>query len=266
MTVNTINDWYGRFGNNVQQICNAILFSELNGHGFISPDHEHVNPIYFNSKQDDLINGSNQFFYYEGEFKTFDIDLNYLYKNIRRVSLQYIFPQFKFKVEEPFDDDTLVIHLRSGDMFFRDDGAPPHPEYYPNPLCYFLSLIEDYPKVLIVKEPDNYHPVINELKKIDKVQMQSTTVAGDFSTLLRAKNLASSGTGTFPIASALCSSNIKNFYCSDIYLKGHLNPEMLMASEDIQVYMMELPNYIKEDRWVKSEEQVDRILSYKIEE
>lgn len=264
MSVNTINDWYGRFGNNVQQICNGLLFSEIHGSGFISPDHEFINPIYFNATKDSPITGVNQFFYYSGEFKTFDINQNYLYKNIRRVANTYILPQFKFEIEEPFDEDTLVIHLRSGDIFGEPDYVP-HPEYYPNPLCYFLNLIEEFPKVLIVKEPDNYHPVINELKKIDKVQFQSKTVLEDFATLLRAKNLASSGTGTFPLAAALCSGNIRNFYCSDIYLTGHLNPEMLMET-DVTVNMMELPNYIQEDKWTKSEEQVSRILTYKIEE
>jgi len=206
----TISNWYGRLGNNIQQICNGIIFSEINDSGFFTPPHELIDQI---------------------------------------------------MIKDPFDEDTLVIHIRSGDIFAHEHN-PPH-DYVPNPLVYYLNLIEEYEKVIVVTEPDNYNPIIDELRKNNKVTIQSSNVSDDFSTLLRAKNLASSGVGTFAVAAALCSNNIKKFYCTNLYLDEHLNPEMLYET-DISVYMMELNEYINLKEWKNNEEQCKCILEYKI--
>ena len=101
------------------------------------------------------------------------------------------------------------------------------------------------------------------MRKIDKVQIQSSTVEEDFSTLMRAKNVASSGTGTFSIAAALCSTNLKNFYCSNLYMKSHLNPEMLM--DHFTVNQMNLNNFLEINTWTNNEEQRKFLLTYRIE-
>lgn len=256
--LNTVSHWYGRFGNNIQQICNGILFSKINGDGFSSPDHELIDQVLVDHENKTIVR-PNRFFHYNTQNKDFDINLDYLYKNIGKIAKEYVVPNFKFKIDKSFDDDTLVIHVRSGDIFAHEHN-PPH-DYIPNPLCYYLNLIEDYDRVIVVTEPDNYNPIVDELKKIKKVKVQSKSVAEDFSTLLRSKNIASSGTGTFAVAAALCSSNIKNFYCSNLYLNEHLNPEMLMGT-DINVYMMQLDNYIECKTWRNTKNQRKLILEY----
>lgn len=255
---NTVSHWYGRLGNNIQQICNGILYSQIKGDGFVSPFHELIEQIKLSNKTGTIIK-PNRFFHYNTSNKDFDIDLNHLYKNIGKIAKQYVVPNFKFKIKDPFDDDTLVIHVRSGDIFAHEHN-PPH-DYTPNPLQYYLNIIEEYGKIIVVTEPDEYNPIINELKKIKKVTIQSKSTAEDFSTLLRSKNIATSGTGTFAVAAALCSTNIKNFYCSNLYLNEHLNPEMVISS-GIKVYMMELDNYIKHKTWKNNEEQRKFILEY----
>lgn len=256
--LNTISHWYGRLGNNIQQICNAILFSEIHNEGFFSPDHELINKVVFNYSNQTMIRPG-RFFHYNTQNKDFDIDLNYLYSNIKRIAEQYVVPNFKFSIDECFDNNTLVIHIRSGDIFAHEHD-PPH-DYTPNPLIYYNNLIESFEKVIVVTENDDYNPIIPELKKHSKVIIQSSTVTEDFSTLMRAKNLASSGTGTFAIAAALCSSNIKNFYCSNLYLDEHLNPEMLIAS-GIKVLMMELSSYLTYKTWKNTSDQRKFILEY----
>ena len=257
--VNTISHWYGRLGNNIQQICNGILFSNLSGDGFISLDHELIKQIYFNT-EDNNITRHCRFFHYNTKNKDFDIDLDYLYKNIGRVAKKYVTPNFKFDIDEPFDDNTIVIHIRSGDIFAHEHN-PPH-DYVPNPLSYYLNLIEEYDKIIVVTEPDNYNPIIDALKENTKVTIQSKSVAEDFSTLLRSKNIASSGTGTFAVSAALCSLNLQNFYCSNLYLNEHLNPEMLIHS-GINVHMMQLEDYIQYKTWRNDEDQRKFILTYK---
>lgn len=258
MTINTISSWSGRLGNNIQQICNGILYSELHNCGFVSPDHELIKPVYFNCGSGSSPNSSNVFYYYEGQYRSFDIDLNYLFSNIRRVCLEYIRPNFKFDIGESLGEDTIVIHIRSGDIFSQEHTSP-H-DYCPNPLYYYLQLVEAYDKIIVVTEPDNYNPIIDELRKIENVTIQSSSVENDFATLMRAKNIASSGTGTFAVAAALCSENIENFYCSNLYMRGHLNPEMLI--DHMQVHQMELKNFLQLNTWVNNQEQRQFLLEY----
>ena len=260
--LNTVSHWYGRLGNNIQQICNGILYSQINDDGFVSPHHEFIEQIVMNYEGKTMLR-PNRLFHYNTQNKDFDISIDYLYENIGKVAKQYVVPSFKFSIDKPFDDDTLVIHIRSGDIFAHAHN-PPH-DYVPNPLYYYLNLIEEYDKIIVVTEPDNHNPIIDELKKIEKVTIQSKSVGEDFATLMRAKNLASSGTGTFAVAAALCSSNLKNFYCTDLYLNEHLNPEMLMKCEGVKVYMMELKNYIRLNNWKNDEDQRKFILEYKNE-
>lgn len=258
--LNTVSHWYGRLGNNIQQICNGILYSKTKDEGFFSPPHDLINQVIYDSEGKTMIRPS-RLFHYNTSNKDFDIDLDFLYKNIRQTCLEYIVPNFKYTFPtDSFDDQTIVIHIRSGDIFAHEHN-PPH-DYVPNPLCYYLNLIEEYDRVVVVTEPDNYNPIVDKLRNIDKVTVQSTDVWTDFSTLLRAKNLASSGTGTFAIAAALCSKNIKNFYCTDLYLTEHLNPEMLMSSGDITVHVMQLENYLSTKQWTNTEEQRKFILEY----
>jgi hypothetical protein len=260
--LNTVSHWYGRLGNNIQQICNGIIYSLLRGDGFFMPPHDLIETIIINDEEKTMVR-PNRFFHYNTSNKDFDIDIEYLYKNIGHIAKQYVVPAFKFSIDNPLDDNTLVIHIRSGDIFAHEHN-PPH-DYVPNPLCYYLTLIEDYEKVIVVTEPDNYNPIVDELRKIEKVEVQSKSVAEDFSTLMRAKNIASSGTGTFAVAAALCSSNIKKFYCTNLYLDEHLNPEMLMSTDNVEVHMMELENYIQFKTWRNDEEQRKFILEYQNE-
>jgi hypothetical protein len=257
--LNSVSHWYGRLGNNIQQICNGILYSQIKGDGFISPFHELIEQIKLDNENNSTVVKHNRFFHYNTANKDFDIDIDYLYSNIGKIAKEYVTPNFKFKIGQCFDDDTLVIHIRSGDIFSCEHNAP-H-AYTPNPLQYYLNLIDKYDNIIVVTEPDDYNPIINELKKIKKVTIQSKSVAEDFSTLLRSKNIATSGTGTFAVASALCSTNIKNFYCSNLYLNEHLNPEMVISS-GIKVYMTELENYFKHKTWKNNEEQRKFILEY----
>jgi len=158
----------------------------------------------------------------------------------------------------PFDEDTLVIHIRSGDIFIDN----PHRLYVQNPLWYYEEIIKDYSKVILVTEKDSNNPVVMELVKNPKVKVQASTIEEDFATLLRAKNLVSSGVSTFSAAAALCSKNIQNFYCSNIYLTEHLNPTMLYNT-DINIIMTNIKNYIRIGEWKNTYEQRMLMINHK---
>ena len=61
----------------------------------------------------------------------------------------------------------------------------------------------------LITEPDRENPIVHELMKIDKVQVQSSTVADDFATLMSARNVALSGVGTFCNGSSLMFDSYK---------------------------------------------------------
>lgn len=258
----TISEWYGRLGNNIQQISNAIFYCKQNNVNFYCP------PSYF-AKKFNIIFGDNspissRFFFHDGhtsdsQYKDFMSDVDLLNKTRREILVNFLVPNFLFDVNECFDDDTVVIHIRSGDIF--EKNPPIH--YVQNPLSFYKNIIDKHKKAIVVTESDFLNPVLNELKKEQKVIFQSTNLINDFQTLLRTKNLVTSGVGTFGIAAALCSKNIKNLYVSNLYLNEHLNYNMLVDT-DVSVHITELKNYIKIGEWKNSPEQRQIMLEYKI--
>ena len=153
------------------------------------------------------------------------------------------------------------MHLRSGDNYHRIFDPPTN--YIPNPLVFYLNLIESFDKCIIITESDKDNPIVSELEKIDKVKIQSSSVQADFATLMAAKNVALSGVGTFAMAATLCSKNIENLYTTDLLLTEHLNYSMLVGT-DVQVHIMELNDYLTvfPCSWMNTEEQRQFILNY----
>ena len=154
------------------------------------------------------------------------------------------------------------MHLRSGDNYHRIFNPPTN--YIPNPLIFYLNLIDSFDKCILITEPDRQNPIVHELMKIDKVKIQSSTVADDFATLMSAKHLALSGVGTYAMAAALCSTNITDLYTTDLLLTEHLNYSMLFDSNVI-VNVMELENYLPvfPCSWKNTEDQRKLILEYR---
>jgi hypothetical protein len=257
----TISAWYGRFGNNIQQILIGLLYAQKNQYYFISPDHELIKS--FNNKKNpsnkSYFKFKNQFFYYNSKKnRSSDVEVPYdfICQNINQIAIQYLLPNFKFSVKKKFSHETLVVHLRSGDIF--DPKVPPDRFYVQNPLSYYKYLISMFKNTIIVAEP-GLNPILNELKKIKSVTCFSGSIVEDFELLLRAQNLASSGVGTFSIAAALCSKNLKNLYCSNLYIKEHLNPEMI---KNAKVNIIYLNNYIKIGEWARSKKQYELLMNY----
>lgn len=267
---------FGRYGNCIQQVMNAIILAEYYKTKFIQPtEHEIISKfeLLFGNQQEEL-NVGRYFFWRDWyntttkevrEVKDFDLDEEYIFKNARRICRDYIYPHLKLDVGEPFDDDTLVIHLRSGDNYhtFQDPI-----NYVPNPLIFYLNLIEKFEKVLVVTENDRLNPFIEIFEQIEKIKIQSTSIKNDVATLMRAKHLALPGVTTFPMAAGLCSRNITDLYCTNVRCNENLNHAMFYDS-DVKVHETILENYINvpcyenpEGGWTNSPEQREFLLSY----
>lgn len=270
----SISHWSGRLGNNIQQVANCLMFAEQKNDAFEqSLDHDIIGKFVLNfGLEEDSQIYSGRFYSWEplvhcekGIFEggnEIGVSKEHVYSNISRVCKQYISPNLKLPQKEIIGDDTIVMHLRSGDNYHRIFDPPTN--YIPNPLIYYLNLIESFDKCILITEPDKENPIIHELMNNDKVKIQSSTVVDDFATLMSAKNVALSGVGTFAMAAALCSKNIENLYTTDLLLTEHLNYSMLINS-NVQVHVMELKDYLTvfPCSWKNTEEQRKFILEYR---
>ena len=269
----SVSHWSGRTGNNIQQVANCIMAAEKYKGVFEQKLDHNILSKFVIPFGENAAEASGRFYCWEplihclkGGYEggnEIGVGVEHVYRNMRRVCQVNIGPYLTLPQKDILGDDTIVMHLRSGDHFEQLYDPPGFP-YVPNPLIFYLNLIESFDKCILVTEPDKDNPILHELAKIDKVQIQSTTVENDFATLMNAKNIALSGVGTFAIAAALCSDHVKNVYATTAYLTEHLNYNML-DNTDIAVHLMELPNYIPTFpcTWKNDEEQRKFILEYR---
>ena len=152
---------------------------------------------------------------YKRQHQEIDVPIYQIRTQIRNICKSFIYPHLQTpRVDVP--DDCIVIHVRSGDVFDQRVANPD--QYVPAPYDYYRQLLDQFETAIVVTEPDQHNPIVRELGWSPKVTIQSKSVAEDFGTLLSAKNIASSGVGTFAVAAALCSRNIQKFYCTNLHI------------------------------------------------
>jgi len=251
-----IQKWYGRTGNNMQMCAVGILIAIKKKTKFECIGSKIIKPFKLDFGKS-LENFSSSFFW-NGNSNIPNISSLKIYQEIYIIFQKYITNNIDIpSVKVP--DKTLVIHIRSGDIFY---GKGAHRDYVPNPYIYYLKLIELYDEVLVVTEPDENNPILKKLRENPKVKIQSKSIREDFATLMSAKNLATSGVGTFAIAAAMCSKKLVNFYCSQNILYRHLNYHMI-SNPKINIYRCELKRYINIGDWANSRSQRLQIINYK---
>lgn len=224
----SISYFFSRFGNNLQQISIGILFSEVVKGNFYFKDHKYIDDFTiinnnFSNKLK-IFKKHYRFFYFK-EIQDFPSKLlteKYVIDNIQDIFQKKLYNNISFLKENPVDVNTLVLHIRSGDIFTK-----PIKTYYQNPINFYKEILREYEKVVLVTSHENNNPIVKVLSKIKKITIQSSTLEEDFNLLVNAKNLATSGVGTFPIAAALLSKNLKNIYYTNLYSDEHLNPTMI---------------------------------------
>ena len=249
-----INSWFGRLGNNILQIINAINYAINKKHSVIKFNRHAMllsNTISIeNCKRNDNIIQDN-FFYLER------LKLNEQEPYIMKQYFQkYIKPIFKVQLEgnnHLDSDNEIYIHFRGGDIF----SSNTHNKYVQPPLSYYMNIIKNYDTVKMVCE-DKKNPCINELLKKDNVEYTSNTLEKDLSILSTATNLVI-GFGTFGFLLYLMNTNLKNLYIPDFFVNILPKGEW---GDDITIHIIELPNYIKVGEWKNTEEQKTIMLDY----
>lgn len=269
--MNSIYQWCGRFGNNVQQISNGIFFCKENSLNFQSPDNELINSFSVTFGQDFCKPGL-YFFHIPSKLGTgtpdYNVgDLDQLCKERRSICKDYILPNLKidFNNVKEIDDDTVVMHIRSGDIFSRRDYyCPVVSNYLQNPLDYYIKISENYRNVIVLTEDYN-NPVVLELSKIDKFDVRILGIKQTIECMLSAKHIATSGVSSFGIACALVSSNIKKVWSSNLVVDEILNYNDIKQTDiEVDVIELDLSRYIKWNEWLNNDEQRQLMIDYKI--
>ena len=264
------------FATHVQQLTLGALYSNLNNYNFYSKAHPYIEDFsiinnnlssyfsffkkryrffYFDRPETNYFKRKDYFSNNENDFPIKESEKKVYINSFHNFNKDYLYHKLLIKKDLDIGEDTLVIHIRTGDIFYNDW----HSLYSQNPLSYYLKISQDYKKVLVVSGKENNNPVIDLLKNYNKFSFQSSTFIDDFNVLLNAKNLATSGVSGFPLSAALMSQKLKNFYHSDLYLKEHLNPEMLNKKE-INIHSYKILDYIPVRKFKKNKQNLIKLV------
>jgi len=257
----------GRLGNFFIKICHVLHMALYYNYNVILPKHEFFNTTYiiFNkdvTEQDEKITNEHCFFW---------IDLNNLiyngtgvnsdlYKQNHIKIIEILKKIFIVKSLEPSYENDLLIHIRSGDIFYNEVN----PQYICPPLSYYIDIIEknNFNKIILISENRN-NPCINKLLEIyPKIQFKEQTLYNDIILVLSATNIVTSFGSFLPPLLEL-SDNIKNVYYpgySNLTLQKYFNMSN-SKYKSIDVDLWEYYNIIKP--WKNTPEQIEIMMNYK---
>lgn len=239
-----VNDFFGKkgksLGNNIIQLSNIIHIALYKEHNVLfKVKHElfdlkiitdYLNKYNNEKKITDRCN-----FFYRKDFS------KEIFKENIEETKKLLKEAFIIKNINKLDEDVLLIHIRSGDLFV----GIPHPAYIPPPLSYYIKQINkyNYKKIIIVSE-DKRNPVVNKLLELyENAIYNKNNLIGDIKLILSAQNILYS-IGSFIPSLMLISDNLKELHTP-------------FQENDIKDY------YSIMKPWKNTEKQREYILSYK---
>jgi len=255
-----INIWEGRFGNNILQIIRCLYYSIINNvsnilllnHDFLINNkitiEENINKNKINNK-----NIYDSFF----DLKKFNLDdpSPIIMKNL---AIKYILPILKKNIynSEKKTENNLFMHIRGGDIF----NYHPHSAYVQPPVYYYEKIINEnnYEKINLIYEDKN-NPCVDYLSSNKDINLYSGNLYDDINLLLSATNLVI-GFGTFGFVMYLLNPKLKKLYVPDYLLKELPTGDW----GDIELIIINLPNYIKVGEWKNTKQQRDLMINYKV--
>jgi hypothetical protein len=180
-------------------------------------------------------------------------------------------------LDDEHADTTLVIHIRSGDLFDFDyfngnevkEWMPAAKEgkthedgfYWQPPLCFYKRVIQqgnghgqEFTKVLVVTERDKKNPTIKGLLewRPSLVTVQSSELWIDVSTILQARHLVISH-GTFSWGLALLSKELRT-----LYTMHSREWPVAFDAPDLNILEYKLPRYLA--YWSGTEDRQRKML------
>jgi hypothetical protein len=248
-----INNWYGRLGNNIKQIVNALLicliknenYVLINNHRFFNKKKIIINNNDYNDYNDYNIMFSSPFFNKNKIYNDFQIDLlnneiyNTNYKNIIKSKIKDL---FIIKSNNKLNDNDLTIHIRSGDIF----GSNPHKGWVQPPLQFYINIINSkkWTNIYLISE-DLKNPCTKQLLTMYKnIIYNKNNLKTDIQIILNSTNIVY-GYGTF-IPSLLLLNN----FCKNIYYPKYCERYLLYyLNDNVTKHIYSIKNYIKVGEW-----------------
>ena len=195
-------------------------------------------------------------FFYRDKDNLSEIDISE--DDIRRVCLNNISKLLDIKdIEIP--DNVIIVHVRNGDIFNKNT----HSGFVQPPMAYYKAIFEregvtDYSKVWVLcsnEQPTN--PLVEELKKLGCI-LKIENMENSINILANAKVLISSRS-SFSKYLFFLSKNADKIYAPDFMIdlgiiKGPVS--------DIEIFRVNLPDYINVGSWTASVQQIKLMLTY----
>ncbi len=258
-----INKWRGKLGNNISQIINILIIANNNNINILIPQYK-----YFNKKKILLFNetgNKNNIYYDVNNFcnlnklkfndnsikiiKTYDV--SFIKKNIENLFINLNINKY--------NDKTLIIYIRSGDLFPESNEEKIHPRYISAPYYYYEYILNKYQnnyKDFILVAEDNRNPVIKKLlKNHSYIKWTQNTLDDDLCIILGAYDIVSC-IGTFIQSLSWVSKNMKKVYLPSFVRKKNYYPELEI--EKIELYDFKE----KIGPWKNTKEQHNLLLNF----
>ena len=188
-----ISYWYGRLGNNIIQVKNALHIAFYYGYNVIIPTHQYFKYNHLkvsNANEGEMIehiydNASRGFYFMNDIDRSINREcFNMNYDKVRDELLKLF--TIDYRALDPLEDDELVLHIRSGDSI-----CALHDQYIIPPLSYYTKFIDsnNFKKIYILAE-DTQNLCIESLKnKYSNVEFALRSLTDDIELVLRAKNV-----------------------------------------------------------------------------
>tara|TARA_Y100000389_G_C17388390_1_gene478413 strand:- start:42 stop:752 length:711 start_codon:yes stop_codon:yes gene_type:complete len=231
-------------------------------YNIIIPNHPFFNKKYIvinpNIKPSDKIVKAGVFFKFKDlKLKKFDqqsVDFQKLLYHLRS-----IFNYSRLKETPDLDENTVVIHIRSGDIFKNCI----HPAYISPPFSYYENILDNnsFSKIILISE-NTANPCVNLLleKYKNKISYKKNPLTVDISILLKAKMLIESF-GSFSNNLILFSENLKKLYKPSYQGKNLFE---IYDKERLEVHRIDLKAYHKKMKpWKANSAQINLIKNYR---
>lgn len=252
-----VNNWFGRLGNNIIQIINALHIAiclktnvYLSSHSFFKENSIVINKEVPHSKYNCIID-SGYFFYQSTQ------NQEYFRKNYDevRLRLKSIFTIDTDTLDYDKNENNLLIHIRGGDIIIPNKGQPDYPL---PPISFYDYIIQskDWENIKIISEDKNWI-VDTLLNKYPKCTFKIQSLYDDILEILRSKNIIIS-VGTFIPALIVLANNQKN-----VYKISNLNFQNLEPYFSHNYIQFNLDDYFKTaGKWSNTHSQLELVKTY----
>lgn len=257
MNIEFSGNWYGRLGNNIISLINVIALAELTSSKVIfniTHDLLNINKLDIDFRKNETHKKIilNPLFCYHLIGESFINLKNIIYNMHPIIAKKYIYPIInELEIENINFDDTLVIHIRGGDIF----NVNPHHDYIQPPLQYYERIIDSsgYQNILIISE-DNKNPCIDiVIKKYNNIKFQKNKLLYDVHVMLKAKYIVASNS-TLIYTMLILSNNVKKIYYNSFL--------PILNLPNVSIFTYDFVDYIKYGEWKNTSEQINLMLNF----